>query len=271
MKVLSLFREKIVLKLFSKKIKGIKVNIDKPSRVKTTSHLQLFGNTIPYTLVQSRLARTVRFKISQSSGLEVVVPMRFNTKFLPEILDGKEEWILKHMTRLEHAKKQKFLLGEGAKLAIFGEEKIVRFALSQNLSEFVHDTGTELIIHMRTLATASALNAGQKVLEKYLYRRIKGYLETRTGELARLMGTQYRHVTIRAQKTRWGSCSRDNNINFNWRLIFFERAVIDYVIIHELAHTIHHNHSRRFYNLLEKFCPDYKVFRKKLKNSQPPM
>lgn len=91
------------------------------------------------------------------------------------------------------------------------------------------------------------------------------YFEKRVAELADLMSVRYGKITVRGQKSRWGSCSRNNNLNFNWRLIFMPIAVIEYVIIHELAHTVHHNHSQRFYALVERFCPDYKNLRKILR------
>ena len=72
------------------------------------------------------------------------------------------------------------------------------------------------------------------------------------------MQTSYNKITLRRQKTRWGSCSSKKNLNFNWQLVYFEPKIIDYVIIHELAHLTHMNHSKNFWQLVEKYDPEYK-------------
>ncbi|MDR3628564.1 MAG: M48 family metallopeptidase, partial [Ignavibacteriaceae bacterium] len=72
-------------------------------------------------------------------------------------------------------------------------------------------------------------------------------------------------VTIRNQKTRWGSCSARGNLSFNFNLVRYRKEIIDYVIVHELCHLKEMNHSNKFWNLVEKICPDYKALRRELK------
>lgn len=75
---------------------------------------------------------------------------------------------------------------------------------------------------------------------------------------ASVMGVTYGRISIREQKTRWGSCSSKGNLNFNWRLIFAPEAVLDYIVIHELAHRKEMNHSPAFYRIIASVMPDYK-------------
>lgn len=82
-------------------------------------------------------------------------------------------------------------------------------------------------------------------------------------------GLSYRSVKITGAKTRWGSCGRKGNLNFSWRLVAAPPEVIDYVIIHELAHTLEPNHSRKFWQTVARFCPDYKEKRVRLKTVIP--
>lgn len=83
---------------------------------------------------------------------------------------------------------------------------------------------------------------------------------------AKLIGVDYGRVTIRVQKTKWGSCSGKGNLNFNCLLMLAPRAVLDYVLVHELCHRREMNHSKNFWNLVEQVMPDYKVLRKWLKD-----
>ena len=91
------------------------------------------------------------------------------------------------------------------------------------------------------------------------------WIPQRVKEYAEKMGVTYGWITIRNQRTRWGSCTSKGNLNFNCLLMLFPEEVRDYVIVHELCHRIEMNHSPKFWAEVEKYCPDYKVLRKKLK------
>ncbi len=75
---------------------------------------------------------------------------------------------------------------------------------------------------------------------------------------SRLMSVTYNRITVREQKTRWGSCSSRRNLNFNWRLLLAPDEIVDYVVVHELAHLREMNHSAKFYAIIESILPDYK-------------
>lgn len=103
------------------------------------------------------------------------------------------------------------------------------------------------------------------VLEKwYKNQARKIYLE-KLAYYSEIMGLEYNQVRIKNQKTRWGSCSSKGNINLNWRVVMAPEEVINYLIIHELAHLKHMNHSTDFWNLVKKYCPDYVQWRKWLR------
>lgn len=95
---------------------------------------------------------------------------------------------------------------------------------------------------------------------------IKNKFSSKVRYWAKEMNITYGRITIRNQKTRWGSCSSKGNLNFNYRLFFMDDNLMDYVVIHELAHRKHMNHSKEFWTLVEQYCPDYKQRRKMLKD-----
>ena len=96
-------------------------------------------------------------------------------------------------------------------------------------------------------------------------QKLKPQLEEKLAFYGALLGVTYERVTIRDQKTRWGSCSSLGNLNFNWRLALVPEELLDYVVVHELAHRLEMNHSPAFWALVEKILPDYRQRREALK------
>lgn len=90
-------------------------------------------------------------------------------------------------------------------------------------------------------------------------------IPTRVEYFARIIGVTYGNITIRNQKTRWGSCSSKGNLNFNYQLYYLPDELLDYVVIHELAHRRYMDHSKEFWAEVEKYCPDYRERRQQLK------
>ena len=101
--------------------------------------------------------------------------------------------------------------------------------------------------------------------KKILIARAKSYLPWRTEEYAYIMGLKPTGVRITSARTRFGSCSPKNSICYSWRLMQYPQAAIDYVVVHELAHILHKDHSKEFYKTIEKYLPDYRERRKLLK------
>jgi len=102
-----------------------------------------------------------------------------------------------------------------------------------------------------------------------LKRQAKQDLSDRVRRFAPLAGVSFGRITIRAQKSRWGSCSAQGNLNFNCLLMLAPADVRDYVVIHELCHRKEMNHSPRFWEAVEKLCPDYRQHRQWLKDNGP--
>lgn len=103
---------------------------------------------------------------------------------------------------------------------------------------------------------------------KALRARAKQYIPKRIEYWAEIIGVKYNSVSIRAQKTRWGSCSSKGNLNFNCLLMLTDTETIDYVVIHELCHIKELNHSKHFWSLVEAYMPNYKEVQKHIKSME---
>ncbi|WP_081457835.1 YgjP-like metallopeptidase domain-containing protein [Clostridium carboxidivorans] len=95
----------------------------------------------------------------------------------------------------------------------------------------------------------------------------KKVLIERTKIYSKLIGVNPLKVTIKSQKTLWGSCSSKRNINYNYKIIMAPMEVVDYIVVHELCHLIHMNHSKQYWNTVQSILPDYKIRRRWLKDN----
>ena len=104
-----------------------------------------------------------------------------------------------------------------------------------------------------------------ETLEKRYRNAARQQFESRVAYFHRITGGNYTSVTVRDQNTRWGSCSSRGTLSFNYRLIFAPPAVLDYVVVHELCHLSHMDHSKNFWNMVASVMPEYGEYRKWLR------
>ena len=121
--------------------------------------------------------------------------------------------------------------------------------------------------HLEAMAQRPAVPVLTEAERKALAAKAAEILPEKVRRFADQMGISYGRVTIRSQRTRWGSCSVKGNLNFNCLLMLMPREVQDYVVVHELCHRKEMNHSAAFWAEVEKYCPDYRIHRKWLKDN----
>lgn len=105
-----------------------------------------------------------------------------------------------------------------------------------------------------------------EAMERRYRKDARTKFETRVAHYIQITGGHYTSITIRDQKSRWGSCSSSGTLSFNYRLIFAPPIILDYVVVHELCHLTHMNHSRDFWNMVAAVMPDYQIHRQWLRD-----
>lgn len=148
-------------------------------------------------------------------------------------------------------------------IAILGKEYKIEISDKKFLKARVLKTDSKIVIFPSESAPIR-INA---LLDDWIRNEAKIIIEKRVEQLAKHYGFDFNKVAVRNQSTRWGSCSSQKNLNFNWKLILAPVKVLDYVIIHELAHTVQMNHSKAFWEVVGKCMPEYKFVRKWLRNN----
>jgi predicted metal-dependent hydrolase len=173
----------------------------------------------------------------------------------------KENWIQTHLARREQLNidKSAFTLNYGDTVLLRGVEYPIR-TKHGNRTGFDGES-----FYMPPDLTPDGIKRAAVQIYKAMAKCI---INEKIGGYAERMGVVPTAVRITNAKTRWGSCSGKNSINVSWRLVIADDDVIDYVVVHELAHIKEHNHSSRFWAAVEGILPDYKVRQKKLKALQ---
>ncbi|MDI3496061.1 MAG: hypothetical protein PWQ35_82 [Patescibacteria group bacterium] len=147
------------------------------------------------------------------------------------------------------------------------------FVSVKKAEEFIKLKEDWLKKQIEILQITPALNRGEKKqIQEQHYKRYKKQatfiIKNKVEEINQFYGFKYKNISIRNQKTRWGSCSYSGNLNFNYRLAFLEEGALTYVVTHELCHLQEFNHSFSFWQLVRMVVPDYKKWRLYLKNSK---
>lgn len=134
---------------------------------------------------------------------------------------------------------------------------------------FLNEKESWILKHVnKTMQNPPVMKNLLSVQERNRYIKIARDIFTqKTAYYASILNVTYGRITIREQKTRWGSCSSEGNLNFNWRLIFAPEEVLDYIVVHELAHRREMNHSQAFYAIVKSILPDYKKSQKWLRDN----
>ena len=212
-----------------------------------------------YKLIKSpRSKRRTSIRLNTKGEVEVRAP-RWVPKFMiDQFVRSQSDWIKKVLAEFQNRPKRK--LDHGSRLPLFGHELILEITFSDSRKKvalkFLDDS-----LWASVPRTISAQHK-QKQLERLLFTWYKEQalktLTQLTRKYSEKLKVRFNQIRIKNHQSRWGSCSSKGNINYNWRLSLAPLEVSEYVVIHEVCHLVHHNHSRAFWQLVGQLEPNYK-------------
>jgi predicted metal-dependent hydrolase len=202
-----------------------------------------------YALRVSRRVRGVKIAVKPFQGLEVIVPPRFPKRQIAGILQQHAGWINRQLQKHQHSFEPP-TLPQQLSLTLIGQTQPIRYHPADRAR--MRESGGILQLEYATTAQAIKLLRGQ------VRKQARQILTPMLQDVADNFGFHFKKISIRSQKTRWGSCSSSGTISLNDQLIFLPPDTVKYLLIHELCHTRHMNHSQAFWGLVQQCCADYR-------------
>lgn len=203
-----------------------------------------------------RLARARRITLAldtQSGGFRLTLPPHVGEREALAFLHAQGEWVRRALARLPDATP----FADGVTLPVMGREWQVRHCPEARRGVWFEED---------LLCVSGEARHVERRLRDFLKRLAEREIAPRAIAMADRLGLKIGRISVRDQKSRWGSCSASGDIRFNWRLICAPPAVMEYVIAHEVAHLVHLNHSPAFWQVVSSLCPEWKRHRRWLRS-----
>jgi len=210
-------------------------------------------------LIRSK-RKTVGLYVDYEGRVVVRAPHRLPRRVIEAFVSEREDWIIKQQEKARNlqSKIQPKRYREGELFSYLGREYPLVLVDRQRPA---------LLLNQRFELSKSARPQGEKVFISWYRERARTVISARAQELAEDHDYRYQGIKITGARTRWGSCNSRGGLNFTWRLVMTPMEIIDYVVLHELAHTRVRDHSSKFWSLVAADMPDYKSRIKWLKEN----
>lgn len=205
-------------------------------------------------IIKSPKAKRLTLRIDAKERLPILtIPSRCSAKRAVEFVEMHRAWLEENLQKIPAIKH----FENGEKISLMGKEYTINHCPQKRCGVMIEEDNIVV--------------SGSK---EFLHRRICDFIKKKAQEqllkksqtLANKIGCRVNHVSIKDTKSRWGSCSSLENINYNWRICLAPKYVINYLVAHEVSHLLHQDHSREFWQCVKKLCPDAAKGRLWLKN-----
>jgi predicted metal-dependent hydrolase len=218
------------------------------------------GVIVEYTLKRSQRRRSITLMINED-GLRVGAPWRASQSRIDKLLARHAQWISLKLAEWQTRRPATFSWQAGAPVMMLGEPLILTLT---NEKGAARRDGNRLCVGVGGNSGDDPATLA-KLVTAWLRDTAQSWFEQRSAHFARVLDVRVSSIRLSNAKTRWGTCHPDGRVHLNWRLIQAPPALIDYVVVHELAHLREPNHSSRFWAWVERAMPDYKERRRSLR------
>ena len=203
--------------------------------------------------VQSATAKYIRISLKPFSGIRVIVPKRTNVQAAITFVETKIDWIIQAQARIAVREKERTVFSTETFFSTKDRQlKLFSWKSERFRAQTTKDTLKIFYPNNIELSSEKVQETIRAYIIQTLREEAKEYLPQRTEQLASIHGFSYHGVTVKNVSSRWGSCSATNHINLNIHLVRLPQYLTDYVILHELTHTIHKNHGKQFWQSLNQ-------------------
>lgn len=226
------------------------------------------NETIQVHIIRSK-RKTVCMSVNKDGSVTVKAPLRYPTdKEISDFVEQKIDWVLKQREIHEDREDMRLVrrFETDYSFPYLGEERLVEMQRGKK-NEFSYENGKIVIKTPFYSALENdyeaeenkvAIEKLQNDLKKWYKKQAADYITKRVEYYKDIVGVTVNSVSIKSRKSQWGSCDSNGDVTFSWRLVMARPEAIDYVVIHELCHRKHMDHSSAFWNQVKKYIPDYK-------------
>lgn len=231
--------------------------------------INLANHQITYQVTYKKKRKSVQLKIYSSTHLEITAPTNFPQASIEKIIQDKSSWIAKKLSHLKDVAANPInkTIKHGAEVLYLGEPHKLVFSTAENSKPQIYCQDYQIFIQTPPGNINQTLSLIELLLKQWYWKSAQQRLKEQTIFWSIRIAVKPERITIKEQKSRWGSCSSKGNINYNWRIIMAPPEVLDYLVIHELCHLRIPNHSPLFWQEVARFSPNFKEQRAWLKNN----
>lgn len=232
-----------------------------------------FGNfEFTYSIIRTN-RKSIGIVVQPDGNVEVRSPLKMDEEEINRIVFNKRKWITEKLKKISEIKhpvpaEREFISGEKIKI----KDKIYRLKIHSHSKKRPRITFVTRIAHIyvnENLDSDQKETEIKRVLIKWYKKYSYNFITYRIHKFTKFLDINLNEIFIRDLKKRWGSCTKNNNLVFNWRIIMAPISIIDYVLLHEVCHLVEDLHSPKFWDLLKSIMPDYKKRKEWLRINGP--
>ncbi len=228
------------------------------------ANLAISNNEVPIKVIRTDRRKTATIKIVEGD-VHVIVPQHLSQKRIEELIQRKANWIrqkLHQQASIQPVRPKEYITGE----AFSYLDKNYRLKLTEGDTMGVKLKGGRFMLEVPKAlhGDARAVYAKDQLARWYRNHALRRF-RAKSERYSVMLGSTPKSISVKYFKARWGSCSIHGDITFNWRIIMAPHRIVNYVVVHELAHLKHHDHAPKFWRSVASVIPDYRECREWLK------